>query len=226
MKGAFTAAQFPFLSRISPGARSELVALGARRSAPLQLLLQKGDVVDGAYFVVGGSLRVYYITAEGREATLYRVPSGGTCVLAMTASLGDEPYPAWVQAESDGALFVLLPKLVLRRLLDEEAAFRELIFGVLSGRVFELMCTLEEAGTQRVEQRVARHLLRRVGADGSVRASQSGIASDLGTAREVVSRALRSLAARGVVETGRGRVVILDRPELDRLAGQSSRSVT
>lgn len=101
-------------------------------------------------------------------------------------------------------------------------AFRNFIFGVLSGRVFELMQVLEEAGTARMEQRVARFLLR--GADGerTVRASQARIASELGTAREVVFRTLRSLSARGLVKTGRVRVSIIDPEGLSRIAEAGS----
>jgi hypothetical protein len=44
------------------------------------------------------------------------------------------------------------------------------------------------------------------------------MASDLGTAREVVFRALRSLAGRGLIETGRVRVRIADPAGLRALA--------
>jgi CRP/FNR family transcriptional regulator len=209
---------FPSLTRLKPESRRELFTFSATRVKRRQRLLQRGDTVDGAYFIIGGSLRVYYVTAEGREATVYRVEQGGTCILAVTSSFNAEPYPAWVQAESDGAAFVLLPNPVFRRVFDSEPAFREFILAVLSRRVFELMRALEEAGSARMDQRVARYLVGRTGADGMVRASQAGIASDLGTAREVVFRALRSLSARGLVETGRVRIKVLDVQALRRVA--------
>jgi DNA-binding GntR family transcriptional regulator len=40
------------------------------------------------------------------------------------------------------------------------------------------------------------------------------MANHLGTVREVVGRALRSLAAEGVIEVDRHRIVILDRAKL------------
>jgi CRP/FNR family transcriptional regulator len=218
MRAGLTEAQFPFLSRLAAANRRELGAFSATRVKPRQRLLQRGEAIDGAYLVVGGSLRVYYIAAGGREATLYRVEPGGTCILALTATFNEEPYPAWVEAGDEGGSFVRVPREALRRLLDGEPAFRDFIFGVLSGRVFELMQTLEEVGSAQIEQRVARYLLRRAGPDGVVRANQIGIASELGTAREVVFRALRALSARKLVETGRGRVRILDLPELRRAA--------
>jgi len=223
MRTGLSEAQFPFLARVTESTRRELESLPAGKADPGTRLLRRGDATDGAYLIVGGSLRVYYITAEGREATLYRVEPGGTCVLSLTSTLDRVRYPAWVDAGPRGGEFVRVPSATLHRLLDSESALRQFVFGVLSGRVFELMCTLEELGSAQVEQRVARYLLRRRESDDCVRVSQVGIASDLGTAREVVFRALRSLTQRKLIRTGRMRIQIVDRAGL-ALAADSSTS--
>ncbi|MDB4986818.1 MAG: cAMP-binding protein, partial [Myxococcaceae bacterium] len=218
MLTGLTEQHFPFLSRLAPDTRGELRARTATRVAPRKALLRRGDEVDGAYLVVRGSLRVHYISARGRDATLYRVEPGGTCILALTSALSAQPYPAWVEAGEEGAAFVRVPNPYFRALLDREAAFREFVFAVLSGRIFELMLTLEEAGSEQLVQRIAKYLVRQTSDDGSVRRSQAGIASDLGTAREVVSRALRLLLARGIITTGRTCITILDRSMWEELA--------
>ena len=122
------------------------------------------------------------------------------------------------RGSTPGGDYVRIPSATLRRLLDSESAFREHVLGVLSGRVFELMCALEEIGSSQIEQRLARFLLRRSEPDDCVRLTQVGIASELGTAREVVFRALRSLAERELVQTGRVRIRIIDRAGLTRAA--------
>ncbi|MBK7537148.1 MAG: Crp/Fnr family transcriptional regulator [Myxococcales bacterium] len=147
---------------------------------------------------------------------------GGTCILALTSTFNREPYPAWVDAGPQGAGFARLPAPAFRKMFDAEPEFRGFLFGVLSGRVFELMRTLEEAGTAQMEERVARYLTRNADADGVVRASQAGIAAELGTAREVVFRALRALTARGLVRTGRLRIQVLSLPRLRRAAKLAS----
>ena len=212
-------ATFPFLARLSTSARRELSACRVQTVGARRQLLERGAPAGGAYLVTAGSFRVYYLTTEGREATLYRVETGGTCILAITSTLEQEPYPAWVESGPEGAAFARIPGESLRRLMDTEPAFREFAFGVLSGRIFELMQALEEAGSARTEQRVARYLLKRAASDGTVRATQAAIAGELGTAREVVFRALRSLAGRRLVETGRMRVRIVDAAGLRRAAG-------
>ena len=218
MRAGLTEALFPFLNGLGRDSRRELGALVPARARPDRTLLRRGDVAGGAYLIVSGSLRVYYASAEGREATLYTVEPGGTCVLALTATMNDEPYPAWVDAGPTGGEFVVVPTRLVHRLLDGERAFREFVFAALSGRVFDLMRTLEEVGSDHVQQRVARYLVKRRGPDACVRVSQARIAAELGTAREVVFRALRSLSSRNLVKTGRLSIRIVDEAGLKRLA--------
>jgi CRP/FNR family transcriptional regulator len=220
MRVGLRASQFPFLERLSRAGRDDLAALAATRVPANEHLLRRGEPAQGAYLVTGGALRVYYISPEGREATLYHIEPGGTCILALSATFNDEPYPAWVDAGPHGSELTCVPAATCARLLDTESAFRSYVFAVMSGRVFELMRTLEEVGSSQLEQRVARYLLRqRSVSDGTVRITQVGLAADLGTAREVVFRALRSLAARQLIETGRKRIRVLDPTGLAQAAG-------
>ena len=214
MGKAISPTPFPFMSRLSPLGQDEARALRLSRARAGQQLLQRGDPAGGAYLIVGGSLRAYYLTEGGREATLYRVETGGTCILALSSAINDEPYPAWVDAGPEGGQFVQVPQVLLRRWLEREPAFRDYVFGVLSGRVFELMQVLEESGSMLMEQRVARFILRRADPSGLLKITQAGLAAELGTAREVVSRAVRALVARGLIQSRRGHVQILDRHRL------------
>lgn len=218
MAPSVTSALVPFLGRLSPEGARVVQALAVKKVQGTRVLLRRGDPVDGAYFVVGGAFRVYYLTPEGREATLYRVEPGETCVLALTATFNQTAYPAWVESGPRGAAFLQLPGQALQRLYDTEPEFRRFIFHVLAGRIFDLMSTLEEVGSARVEQRLARLLLREA-RDGTVRTSQARLAAELGTAREVVSRAVRSLKATGVVGGRRLELRVL-RPEALRAVAQ------
>jgi CRP/FNR family transcriptional regulator len=218
MRAALTEDLFPFLSRLSKPARRQLGALAGASAKPRQRLLHRGDVAGGAYLVLGGSLRVYYVSGEGREATLYTVEPGGTCILALTVAMNDAPYPAWVDAGGGGGEYVVVSTVLVAKLLDSEKAFREFVFGALSGRIFDLMRTLEQVGFDQVQQRVARYLIKHQGPDDCVRITQAGIAAELGTAREVIFRSLRSLSARRMIETARLRVRVVDAPALLRVA--------
>ena len=138
----------------------------------------------------------------------------------------EEQYPAWVDSGAGGSEYIVAPPALVRRLLDEEKAFRDFAFDALSGRIFDLMRTIEEVGFDQIQRRLARYLIKHQDADMCVRSSQAAIAAELGTAREVVFRALRALSAPRIVATGRLRIQLLDAVALRRIAnGETSATV-
>ena len=92
--------------------------------------------------------------------------------------------------------------------------------------IFDLMRTIEEVGFDQIQRRLAIYLIKHQDADMCVRSSQAAIAAELGTAREVVFRALRALSAPRIVATGRLRIQLLDAVALRRIAnGETSATV-
>lgn len=196
---------FPFASSLSPGSRTalerELLSFNVEGR---QQLIQKGDTVGGVYLVTEGALRVYAISPSGRESTLYMIAPGESCILAMNCVFSDILYPAWVESEPGVTKIAVIPSQVYRRMHENERAVQRFTFEVLSARIFDLMATLEDATTLPLDRRLANFVLKR--ADSSMRLAMSHeeIASHLGTAREVVSRHLRSFENAGLVRVARG----------------------
>ena len=81
---------FPFFSELNARGRSRL--LGATRHVrlpPYAKVIERGDEVAGVYLVEAGALRIYYVSSEGREGTLYWVDPGQACITPSIASLLD-----------------------------------------------------------------------------------------------------------------------------------------
>lgn len=218
MSDAPTPDLFPALSALAPESRA-LLATAARKisCAGGTPLVARGDLVTGAYLVERGALRVYYVSAEGREGTLYWVEPGQSCILALNCMFSRLAYPAWVESEGDTEV-TIVPGDVYRRLFAVEPAVQSFTFDVLSGRLFELMALIEETASQGLEARVAAFLIRRAKGARSLAVTQDQIARHLATSREVVSRTLRSLAARRLIATAQGRITFLDAEALRRVA--------
>lgn len=211
---------FPFVAELSTAGRQRLAAEAHAVCAQAgQLLVRRGDPVSGAYLVLEGCLRVYTINDAGREATLYWVERGESCILALRCVFSELEYPAWVQAESD-AKWVVVAAGAFRHLFTQEPALQRFVFDTLSSRIFSLMATLDEVLGSDVQSRLAGFLLRRADERGRVEASHETIAAHLGTAREVVSRGLRQLEQAGLVRRRRAVVEVLDRERLGRTLEQ------
>lgn len=200
---------FPSLAELSEESR-RLVAGSVKKIACAggTPLVARGDLVTGAYLVEKGALRVYYVSTEGREGTLYWVEPGQSCILALNCMFSRLAYPAWVESEGETEVSIV-PGDVYRRLFAAEPAIQSFTFEVLSGRLFELMALIEETASQGLEARVAAFLIRRAKGGTTVAATQEQIARHLATSREVVSRVLRGLVARRLVATTQGRIDLL-----------------
>jgi CRP/FNR family transcriptional regulator, anaerobic regulatory protein len=197
--------RFAFAKDLSDAARSTLEAeLLSHRVNRRNLLIQQGDLVGGVYLVEEGSLRVYTMNGQGRETTLYVVEPGESCILAMNCVFSDIRYPAWVESGPQGARFAVVPSQVYRQMHEIEPCVQRFTFDVLSARIFDLMSTLACVATLPMDQRLADFILRKSGNDHRLRMRHEEIASHMGTAREVVSRALRSLESAGLIQVTRG----------------------
>jgi len=164
-------------------------------------VLQKGQAVSGAYFVMSGELRVYTISAAGKEATLYLIRPGETCVLALNCVFNNFLYPAWVKA-SASCRIAIIPGSEYRFLFDNEPSIRDLTIRSFSTILFRLMAELEVVHSTNLETRLVRLLLLNCNTDNNVNITQQEIASHLGTSREVIARLLRKLAMAGYIKTG------------------------
>ena len=194
--------KLPFWSGLSAHGR-ERVAAGAQLSSfeAGQPVIACGDHVAGAYFVLEGALRVYFVNTEGREGTLYWVDQGQSCILALNCTFSRLAYPAWV--ESEGACQVMLiPGDLYRDLFAVEPAMQTFTFETLSTRLFELMALVEETASRGLETRLAAFLLRRADTAGALELTQEQIANHMATSREVVSRILRAFARSGFIAAG------------------------
>jgi CRP/FNR family transcriptional regulator len=162
-----------------------------------------------------GSIRVIKPTISGREILLYRLEPGDSCVLTASCLLGHSSYSARGVVEAD-LIGYAVSQALFQRLLAESALFREFIFRYFAERVSDLMQLVEEVAFGGMDQRLASYLLER---GPRVEATHQVIADELGTVREVVSRRLKQLEVRGFVRLERGQVIVLDDPEIRRLAG-------
>ncbi len=179
-------------------------------------IVEKGQTVSGAFFVAKGKLRVYTITPDGNEATLYFIKPDEFCVFTLNCIFNNHLYPAWVQTENE-TLIGVIPSELYRSLFQREEVIQDITVRAFATIVARLMTELELIHSYKLEKRLANFLLLSASADGSLLMTQSEIAAHLGTTREVVARALRHLVRSDYVETSRGKVIVKQPTRFARL---------
>ncbi len=184
------------------------------------LLHRQGTTAPHLEIVVSGLLRVYVSTPDGRTMSV-RYCRHGALVGVVSLFASSFSLPATIQAVTDTDLLALRASVV-RRAAERDPRVARALLDELSERVLAFIAEIPSAFAS-VRQRVARHLID-LASDSErdsglrVRIGQQELADAVGTAREVVVRALRDLREEGVLQTGRHGIVILD-PE--RLAAEA-----
>ena len=181
-----------------------------------QLVLSQGQQCEYAIVVMSGKVKVYSRSPDGREILLYNIEAGEMCVLTTSCLLDDRIYPAEAMTET-AVEARLIPYRDFQRLLDSSASFRTFVFKGFGRRMADLMMQLEYVALESIDQRLIRYLLGNANARGQLFATHQDIAAGIGSAREVVSRHLKTLEKQQLLELGRGLVALSDRESLQKL---------
>lgn len=208
-------AGFPAL-RALPAQVFERLAAAAtlRRVARGEILFTRGDPCPALPFLLSGQVRIMRTTPEGKTIQLYTILPGEACVVSNGALLGALPFDATGIAATDIEL-AAIPAAVVDALVAEEPAFRTFLFRLYGERIADLMGLVEAVAFQRLDQRLARLLVER---GPRLNVTHQSLADELGVAREMVSRVLRSFADRGLIEQQREFIGVPDAAALERLA--------
>lgn len=185
-------------------------------------VFRQGDPCDNYYLVLEGCIRVYARAPSGKEIVLYRVEPGDICVLTTSCMLSSTPYPAEGVAEED-VTAIALPKGDFDRLVQSSDAFRTFVLASFGARLAGLVALVEEVALASIGQRLARFLLdRTTGGSVTLTLTHHDIATEIGSAREVISRQLKLFESSGWVALARGSLRVTDAEALRGLARGSA----
>lgn len=210
--------QFPGLARLETDIIANLERSSRLASLPAgSRIYGPGQPPENFLLLLDGTVRVQQVSDSGREIVLYRVEAGESCALTTACLMSFENYLAEAVAETD-IRAVAIPRAVFDELAGRSPVFRQFVFSAFSSRITDLFRLIDDVAFQRLDIRLAQKLVELSRGGDSVAATQQQLASELGTAREVVSRVLGELSRRGMISIGRGSITIANRAALDKLA--------
>lgn len=198
------------IAKSAPGVR-------ALRAGAGDILFRADDPCPGFIALRSGAIKVGLTSPSGREIVLYRVHPGEICLQTFSCLVQKKSYAAEGVAE-DAVDALLIPPAAFDTLMKENQAFRAAVLSSVANRFSDFEQVVEALAFSGLEERVASALLRLADADGIVHATQEALAAEIGSAREAVSRQLGLFARQGLVAVSRGRVDLLRRDALSRLA--------
>ena len=145
----------------------------------------------GVLFLVNGDLRVYIMSEEGKEVTLYRLSAGDICIMSASCVMDDVTFDVYVDATTDVSA-VLLPTSTFSKLQKGNIYIENFSNKIKARRFSDVMWTMQQILFFSFDRRLAIFLYDEYVKNGPIiRYSHLEIARFLGSAREVVSRMIK-----------------------------------
>ena len=199
---------------------AELRGLAARTSAKRfargELLFGEGDPCAGLYIIVSGRIRIFKLSASGREQVLALEGPGSSFAELPVFDGGN--YPAAASAvEATETIFI--SRKEFQNFCREHPDVALKVIAVVGSRLRRLVGIIEELSFTTVRQRLIALILRLAEESGSrakqgihieLTKSHQELAADLGTVRELVSRNLGRLQAEGLLSVDGRKIVVKD----------------
>jgi CRP/FNR family transcriptional regulator, cyclic AMP receptor protein len=189
-------------------------AVVKRRFKRGETVVEQGEKSNTLFIILTGRVRVVTSDKRGREVILATLNPGD--YIGEMSLIDNEPHSATVRAEVQTDMLIL-GRAEFARCLPENSSLSYAIMRGLVTRLRSADRQIESLALLDVYGRVARSLLDMAEDDGDVKiirnkVSRQDMAKIVGASREMVSRVMKDLEDRGMVETQEnGSVIIKER---------------
>ncbi len=191
-----------------------------------QHIFLENDYYRGFYIVLKGNVKVYRISAEGKEYILHlRKPPQLFADVPLFEEGGN--YPANAQALED-SLLLFISKEEFAGLIRKNPSIAFKMLAGFAKRMRQMTKKMEEISTKEVSNRLAGFIIEEIEKNGSIKLkepflcltiSKATVAAYLGTITETLSRAFKKLQEENIIVVNGKKIFVKDLKKLKQLAG-------
>ncbi|KGN97251.1 Crp/Fnr family transcriptional regulator [Porphyromonas gingivicanis] len=160
--------------------------------------------------VVKGVMKVFRTEEDGREILLYYIKAGESCIMSFLGGLHNETSKVRVEIEEDAEI-LFLPVDKASLFMKEHPEWVNYIFRSYHKRFEELLETINAIAFKKMDERLLVLIQKKAELieNNTIVITHEQLASELGTARAVVSRLLKQLEEAGIVRLGRNKITLM-----------------
>lgn len=194
--------------RVSPNLELVEMPLG-------EVLYESGGKLRYVYFPTTSIVSMLYVMENGASAEIAVVGNEG--ILGISIFMGGETTPSRAIVQSAGYDYRMKAQL-LKNEFNRAGPVMRLLLRYTQALITQMSQTAVCNRHHTVEQQLCRWLLLSIDrlAENKLNMTQELIANMLGVRREGVTEAAGKLQQSGIIEYSRGRIVVLDRPALEK----------
>ena len=181
---------FPFWDRIPEADREYICQNSYTVTYPKGKNIHDGSECSGVIIVRSGSIRLYMMSDEGKEITLYRLHSGDMCMLSASCVLEAITFEVFLDVEEDSECYVISGP-AFAAVAKRNPDIKIFALETAVGRFSDVMWVMQQILFMSMDKRLAIFLSdesSRTGSD-TIRLTHGQIALYMGSAREEIGRA-------------------------------------
>lgn len=189
----------------------EINSVGVFKEVPEDFkLIEVGQYIKSMPLLVHGAIKVLREDSDGDELLLYFLEKGDTCAMTLSCCLGHAKSEIRAISETDAKL-IMIPVQKMEEWTTKYKSWRNFVFDSYHNRLMEMLDTIDNIAFLKMDKRLLRYLKDKVKVNKSniISNTHLEIAHDLHTSRVVISRLLKTLENKKVIELQRNRIIIL-----------------
>ena len=219
-----TLGQSPILMKLDLPVLKEIVQAATPHKVKRGgFFFHQGEPANSFFVLVDGRTRLSQIADDGRQVTFHYFGPGDP--MGVVVTLAGVHYPVSAEAMADSFALGWARETAVS-LMEKHPRLAINGMELVAGRFWELQNRYRELATERVEQRLARAVLRLSAhfnghaglAAPKLKLSRQDLAEMTGTTLFSVSRICSDWEQRGILATGREQITLLKKEDLQDIA--------
>jgi CRP/FNR family transcriptional regulator len=174
-----------------------------------EVIVHVGDQLKMIPILISGSIKISREDNDGDELLLYYIESGDTC--AMTLQCCASKANSQIKATSmEPSVMFMFPSEMMEYWMDKYKSWRSYILSSYHMRLLEIMETVDAIAFLKLDERLLKYLNDQAKLLGTleIHHTHQQIADDLHSSRVVISRLLKQLENKGIIELHRNNIVL------------------
>lgn len=173
------------------------------------VFVDAGDDIFHMPFIINGSIKVSREDDAGNELLLYYIESGDTCTMTLQCCV--RKSKSEIKATTlDDSIILLIPIQYMEEWMNNYSSWRNYILESYHNRMLELIETIDAIAFMRLDERLDKYLKDQAKLLGNLEINHTHqqIAEDLHSSRVVISRLLKQMELKGLIELKRNCVIL------------------
>jgi CRP/FNR family transcriptional regulator len=175
-----------------------------------EIIMRTGQYIKNTILVTKGSVKVYREDKDGGEFFMYYLQSGQACAISMICATKSEKSQIMAKVVEDAEI-IMVPLTQLDKWMMQHRTWFEFVIETYRTRFEEVLIVIDNIAFKAMDERLEFYLKRHQDNCGCnhIKLSHQEIASDLNTSREVISRLLKKMEQRGLLNLHRNYIELV-----------------